>query len=388
MPNNTYTDNTDADSMPLGDALSVNTSLERKRKRAFWMRLFYAGVASYFTVLPTVLVYAALTWQQPHRVWITVIALASLAAMFATYLARGMIVTATQRQWVFFIGNTLSFVILELLCALDGGIDSPIAYLLVLPMVYLAICYRFRTALACAVTGLLCYGVLLWFAPGPRPMGVVIFQLLTMGVSFLMATLGARNRDQQNQAMRALRRQLESMAMTDALTGCLNQSAFKAVLQREVKRARRHGRALALLLIDIDHFKRINDNHGHLMGDVVLRQMGMVLRSAAREADCAGRPGGDELALLAPETDAAAAVALAERLCEEARSAALPIHITLSIGVCAMAPLSEQAAVVFQRADEALYMAKRGGRDKVALWKDADAATQRGPESVLVDSVK
>ncbi len=367
----------------------VTDSLHRDRDRSFWLGLLYAGLSAYWAVAPGILVYAALTGAHGHGNWVNAIAVVALSAMVVIYLLRRMIVEAPSREWVFFVWNTTSFIIISVLCALDGGIGSPLTYLFALPMLYLAIGYPLRTALICGATGLCCYGALLWIAPGPEPLGQVLFQSLTLGVGFLLAILGGRNRDQQDRALDALQRQLESLAMTDELTGCLNQRAFTVALQREVGHAARYGHALSLLLIDIDHFKGINDRHGHLVGDAVLRKLGLILRRTARETDCVGRPGGDELALLIPETDGPAALMLAERLRQQVHSAVLPIGITLSIGICAMPSTQEPAAELFRRADEALYAAKRRGRDQVALWNDLHVRSAHdAPEAVAGEFVR
>lgn len=333
MANNCQEDNDDSETASVHHLWSVAGSLERSRTRAFCLRL-YAGMAGYFMIVPATLVYAALTSTRPNRGWIVGMAASSLLMIVVTYLLRNKFVTATQRQWVFFVGHTLSFMILVILCALDGGIDSPIGYLLILPMLSLATGFRFPITFISGVMGLLCYATLLWLAPGQSSSGGVLFPTLTLGVGFLLAILGAYNHDKKNHAMGLLRRKLEALAVTDGLTGCQNQRAFKFELHREVERSIRQGRALSLLLIDIDHFKRVNDEHGHLVGDNVLRQIGAVLRSTARAADCVGRPGGDELALLAPDTDEAAAMVLAMRLREDVRAAAMPIQVTLSVGIC------------------------------------------------------
>ena len=371
MANDLHRNNDITDGASPHRLVSVADSLELSRARAFWLRL-YAGMAGYLIIMPATLVYAAQTSTRPNRAWIVGVAISSLLMMVVTYLLRKKFVTATQRQWVFFVGHTLSFMILVILCAFDGGIDSPIAYLLILPMLSLATGFRFPITLISGVMGLLCYAALLWLAPGRSAPGGMLFPTLTLGVGFLLAILGAYNHDKKNHAVRLLRRRLEMMAMTDELTGCLNQRGFKIELDRKVDRSTRHRHVLSLLLIDIDHFKHINDEHGHLVGDMVLRQVGVVLRATARAADCVGRPGGDELALLAPDTDEAAAMTLAKRLCEDVRVAALPIHVTLSVGICTTSSAPKNSDELFRRADIALYRAKGGGRDQVAVWKDAD----------------
>ncbi|HEY2066223.1 MAG TPA: GGDEF domain-containing protein [Gemmatimonadaceae bacterium] len=181
-------------------------------------------------------------------------------------------------------------------------------------------------------------------------------------------------------AYNRVRSQLASMVLTDPLTGCLNRRGFDQALAREVARSARAGSELALLALDLDHFKAINDTYGHLTGDEVLRAAGTLLNHTKRAGDVVARTGGEEFAVLLPDTDAAGAFQFANRLCEVLRRHAFPpatpggppMRITTSIGVVSGAPLldGDAAALFSQRADIALYAAKRSGRDRVRAWGD------------------
>ncbi|HKJ01798.1 MAG TPA: GGDEF domain-containing protein, partial [Longimicrobiales bacterium] len=141
----------------------------------------------------------------------------------------------------------------------------------------------------------------------------------------------------------------------------------------EVERAHRYGRALSMVLLDLDYFKKVNDTHGHAAGDEVLRAAAGVLRSVCRELDLAGRLGGEELALLLPETDALGAGTVAERVrtrLEATRHrspAGETFSVTASFGVASVGAGVETGEALLQAADEALYRAKRGGRNRVIL---------------------
>jgi diguanylate cyclase (GGDEF)-like protein len=179
-------------------------------------------------------------------------------------------------------------------------------------------------------------------------------------------------------AYNRVRTHLASMVLSDPLTGCLNRRGLDQALAREVARASRSGSALALLALDLDHFKQINDTHGHLVGDDVLRAAGALLNQACRTGDVVARTGGEEFAVLLPDTDAAGAFQFASRLCDLVRlhpfpapaPDADPIRITTSIGVVASAPepRGDFTALFSARADVALYVAKRSGRDRVRAW--------------------
>ncbi len=154
----------------------------------------------------------------------------------------------------------------------------------------------------------------------------------------------------------------------DPLTGLLNRRGIEYRLRAEHRRLVRHGHPFALLSLDLDHFKRINDEHGHPVGDEVLRAFGEVLRRAGREADAAARVGGEEFWVLLPDTELDGALPLAERILHEVRSLRLPespVRITVSIGIAAAAARSESIEALMRRLDAALYRAKAGGRDRV-----------------------
>jgi diguanylate cyclase (GGDEF)-like protein len=179
-------------------------------------------------------------------------------------------------------------------------------------------------------------------------------------------------------AYNRVRTQLQSMVLTDPLTGCLNRRGFDQALGREIARATRAGRELALLAVDLDHFKLVNDTCGHLAGDAVLRDMGVLLQQSARAGDIVARTGGEEFSLLLPDSGTAGAFQLAVRLCERIRGRPFlvggkQIRITVSVGVAAGPgrAIEREGHELKLRADQALYAAKRMGRDRVLAWSEA-----------------
>jgi diguanylate cyclase (GGDEF)-like protein len=175
-------------------------------------------------------------------------------------------------------------------------------------------------------------------------------------------------------AYNQMRAQLATMVLTDPLSGCLNRRGLEQQMAREIARVVRSGRELALIVLDVDYFKRINDTFGHLAGDGVIREVGELLREAVRGADVVSRLGGDEFAVLLPDTNAAGAYKLAKRIHESISHH--PFHgvsgrvpITVSIGIVAdQVPDEDVAHDLLSRADEALYAAKDGGRNRVSIW--------------------
>jgi diguanylate cyclase (GGDEF)-like protein len=171
-----------------------------------------------------------------------------------------------------------------------------------------------------------------------------------------------------------------ALATTDSLTGLYLRDAFFRRLQEEHARARRYDSAYALLMVDLDGFKGINDRDGHLAGDRTLRAVGAAIRARLRGADLACRYGGDEFCVLLPETDLAGAGPIAERLREGIGELVVDlegtsVRATASIGISAYPDHGvSDVRTLLLRADQALYQAKRGGRDRVVAYGSGSRA--------------
>ncbi len=166
--------------------------------------------------------------------------------------------------------------------------------------------------------------------------------------------------------LKARQAQLERLSSTDALTGLANRAVFFERLEAEVARATRHALPLCVVMLDADHFKRVNDTLGHQVGDALLRGLASALRGAVRGHDVAARYGGEEFAVLLPHTTLAEARVVTTRLLEAARRVDVAGGglMTVSLGVAEFTP-GEGADGVVARADAALYQSKRDGRDRV-----------------------
>lgn len=197
---------------------------------------------------------------------------------------------------------------------------------------------------------------------------LVLFALLRAGVGFFESELRRRTSE-----IRQLNRKLTHMATTDALTGLFNRRHFLQRMQVEIDRVRRSGGDIALVLVDLDHFKTVNDRFGHQMGDEVLRKMGQFLRGQVRSIDSAGRYGGEELCVLLPETDAGEAAVIAERLREHVEGMRFKAPDGTAFGITASFGVAQWDGVVdrdtlFAQADHALYAAKDAGRNRVVAF--------------------
>jgi diguanylate cyclase (GGDEF)-like protein/PAS domain S-box-containing protein len=180
------------------------------------------------------------------------------------------------------------------------------------------------------------------------------------GLVYARATDVTRRRALEEER-ETLLRELDSLARTDALTGIPNRRWLDDELRREMSRATRRGFELCIAMVDLDHFKLFNDEHGHLEGDRMLRTAAGAWRSALRTTDFLARYGGEEFVVLLPDCGLDDARDVMARLC-----AATPVGLTSSVGIAAWVP-GEPAAAFIGRADAALYEAKRGGRDQIVV---------------------
>lgn len=179
-----------------------------------------------------------------------------------------------------------------------------------------------------------------------------------------------------------MERELQRLATRDPLTNLYNRRELERRLQEDVARAARYGQPLSLFMLDIDHFKAVNDNFGHAAGDEVLRELAEHFRQQLREVDYAGRYGGEEFVVVMPETGLEDGTATAERLCASIRNLQFAVgdnvtlQVTASLGVANMPEHAEDMEKLVRLADEALYRAKKEGRNRVCVaWKNGNGNT-------------
>lgn len=215
------------------------------------------------------------------------------------------------------------------------------------------------TILALLITGVLCWSE-------------IMLERYQIRLREQNAALKAERDHLENEVIQrsALEEELRYLATTDSLTGLLNRRAFMAALAGELTRSQRLNMPMTLLMIDVDHFKQINDSHGHPAGDAVLVHIAQLLQAQLRTIDKLGRIGGEEFAIMLVDTRAAAAETVIERLLEAIRSRPAehpethrPIALTASIGCTENHPDDDELTSM-SRADRALYAAKQGGRDR------------------------
>jgi two-component system, cell cycle response regulator len=174
------------------------------------------------------------------------------------------------------------------------------------------------------------------------------------------------------EALGVKQRELEQLSRTDSLTGLLNHKSIKERITEEFRRAQRHGDPLGVLMVDLDHFKLLNDRRGHPFGDRVLLRVAAALTEAVRETDLCGRYGGEEFAVVLPRTSLNGALTVAERIRASVELADFDgERMTLSVGVAGFPGSASNPELLLRAADEALYANKREGRNRTQIYRDA-----------------
>ena len=196
----------------------------------------------------------------------------------------------------------------------------------------------------------------------------------------LLEELHKRNRD------------LVELSIKDGLTGLYNHRFIQEKIDHEFKRAKRYGTALSCMLIDIDHFKRINDTYGHQFGDLVLRELSSILKMNTREIDICGRYGGEEFMIVSPQ-DAQKAFMHADKISKAVENHLFEneiasTHVTISIGISEFVKTIETKQELIERSDIALYQSKNEGRNLIRVWKKAKSSEIDNLDTKGIDSLK
>lgn len=181
--------------------------------------------------------------------------------------------------------------------------------------------------------------------------------------------------------------QVRHQAITDGLTGLYNHIYFKNRLSEEIRLSERKNTPLALIMIDLDKLKQINDNFGHPVGDAAIRQVAAILKTLLRSGDTAARYGGEEFGIILPDTSLLEAALIADRLCSQIRNSHVPGlgRITASLGTAAYPKQAHDMADLIDKADKALYVAKNSGRDQVRIYEEEQAVIEWPSLSEIID---
>jgi diguanylate cyclase (GGDEF)-like protein len=342
--------------------------------RAYW--LAFARASDWLSLIITLSgsLYAAATWSTGvHRPILLTFCTAGLAASILSLATRPAhrLLSSRHRDLMFACWATGGMLMALIGIWVDGGLRSPLIWLLPLSVMITALVHHPPLVIwsgVIAVAGILTLELM---GAGHEQPGSMLIHLLLLGAVVYVGVIGSQARWNLIEAQVENAARLAELAERDGLTGLLNHRAFHERLAQELAGAVRNHSALALLVIDLDRFKRINDTHGHLVGDAVLQAVTETIQGAARAGDVAARVGGEEFCLLLPATDLTGAQALGERIRSAVGDIERPSRITVSIGISVYPSDAMTAANLFDGADRAMYRAKGGGRNRVCV---ADAA--------------
>ncbi|TAM78639.1 MAG: GGDEF domain-containing protein, partial [Chloroflexota bacterium] len=328
-------------------------------------------VAYAFLVVAAALVAVTQEWSRSAPLIYVLLAVAALFVLSVHDLLPSSVLGPGK----FVLEGSAAIAFFTVLIALTGGVDSPFffGYYLIVAGGALVVAGAANYVLAAVIS--LVY--LLTIAGLPGAQSLEPPQLLRMAfslvglwlLSYLASVIAGEQRHTRDAALR--------LSLYDPLTRLYNRSYFYAVLEREIQRASRTRRGFCLLMIDLDGLKQINDTEGHHAGDRVLREVSLVLRRGIRSIDAGARLGGDEFMIILPETELSGAVVLAEKL--RTGVAALRVDVdgttirpSISVGVVSYPEDGDTGDQLLVRADEAMYISKRGGRDRVIALRQPE----------------
>jgi diguanylate cyclase (GGDEF)-like protein len=321
---------------------------------------FAAGIWLTYLVCGTGGIYVGLTWDQPNRTLIAVLFGAGIAGgALVSRLPREQIVRGGWREAFFFGWSLLDLLLIVLVTLEDGGTRSPLALIFFIPVVFAAMSYPRASVLAVGSLTVAAYLALAVTGGDSDWAYQALFSVMLL-CTCAMSYWQARNHHVQRTA-------LMEVSRADPLTGCLNRRGFEERAVAELGAAARRASQGAVLVLDIDHFKEVNDRHGHSVGDELLRWVVQTLRATVRSADAVGRLGGDEFAVLFTDMDSVGALEGAARITE-----ALGERVPCSVGMATFPMDGTELEELMRQADIRLYASRHGRPDR-----DGTSATER-----------
>jgi diguanylate cyclase (GGDEF)-like protein/PAS domain S-box-containing protein len=325
------------------EAEVVDVSMLRMREATI-----VAGIWMTFGVGGLGMLYVLLTWQRPHRLELTVLfALATAAGILISMLPRERVVRSSLREPFFLAWSLLDLAMLLVGTLVDGGTASPLVLVLFVPVVFSSMSYPLGSVVTVGVVSVLIYLALALIVGGSHPAFEAAFAAALVCTS-AMSAWQAQNHNRQHRA-------LARVSRTDPLTGCLNRRGFEERAAAEIGAMNRRERCGAILVLDIDHFKPVNDTYGHAAGDELLCWVAGTIERTVRAADAVGRLGGDEFAVLLPEIGPEHARELATRI-EQALAERAPV----SLGLAVFPDDGNSLQDLTRSADMRLYASRRG----------------------------
>jgi diguanylate cyclase (GGDEF)-like protein len=309
---------------------------------------FAAGVWLTYVVCGGSAFYVALTWGRPHRLLIAILFGAGfVSGVLVSLLPREEIVRSRFREIFFFSWSMMDLALIVAATVADGGTGSPLALIFFMPVIFAAMSYPLVSVIAVGGVSMASYLTLALLQGGASSSYEWMFTIM-LACTGAMSAWQAGNHGRQHQA-------LMEVSRADALTGCLNRRGFEERAIAEISAAARRARPGAVLLLDVDHFKQVNDERGHADGDELLRWVVQTMKECVRPADAIGRIGGDEFAVLFAEIEPSDAVDTAARM-----ATALTRRAPCSIGLARFPMDGTELEVLMREADTRLYASRHG----------------------------
>ena len=306
-----------------------------------------AGVLLTYAVCLSSGAYVFLTWNGSHRVMLAAIfAVATVSAAAIGQLPAARIVRSRYREHFFLAWSLMDLALITVAALLDGGTGSPLALVFFTPVVFSATTYPLRSVAVVAGLTVTCYLGLSLTVAGSSWGYQLLFTVMLLCTGALSAWQ-ARNHARQ-------RTELMEVSRADPLTGCLNRRGFEERALAEISSAGRQATQGAILLLDVDHFKQVNDRHGHAAGDELLRWVVGTLRATVRPSDAIGRLGGDEFAVLFGAIDPGDALESSVRI-----GRALAGRAPCSLGLATYPMDGSDLEELMREADARLYASRR-----------------------------
>ncbi|HEV3048455.1 MAG TPA: HD domain-containing phosphohydrolase [Solirubrobacteraceae bacterium] len=360
-----------------GGKPKTKTSLGPRVDAGFDSGLMARMLAGLFAAGATL---ALITVALPHPAHQSGVGLVSIVAI--AYAVAGLMFwrAGSMPAWSLRAALALGSTLITGVAYFSGQTPSPLVFFYLWVFLYSAYFFTTKEMVAQIVYVALAYGALL--AARTPAGGIPAWWLVGMGTLLVAAVLIRSLRERVEQLIASL----YDAARSDPLTQLPNRRGFRELLDLEVERARRGGGQMALLVGGLDHFKEVNDRSGQRVGDAALKRVAGLLEAGKRAIDGLARVGGEEFALILPDTDGHSALAIAERLRGELRKefAEDAVPVTISFGVASYGAHGETAASLLRAADEAMFAAKANGRDMTVLYSDQLQRTA-GPQAQTRD---
>ena len=314
-----------------------------------------AGVRLTLVICAAGWLYVVATWDRPDRQLIaSLFGIGAVVALLFVLIPHERVVRSRWREPFFLLWSATQIALTTVVVAADGGSTSPLALLFFIPVVFAALTYPLASVVAIAALDYVAYVAVGVAVKQPDPEYVGFFALCLACIAVLCGW-HARNQDRRRAALALVSR-------ADPLTGCLNRRGFEERFEAELSRSLRSGRPVGLIMLDLDHFKNVNDSRGHAAGDEILRWAVDMMDDAVRPMDTIGRVGGDEFAVIVPGAGPDDTGAVARRIVR-----ALEPRAPASAGVAVFPADGADGDELQRAADAKLYAGKRGRGTEIEL---------------------